>query len=323
MSVLDPFETRLSRRGFLKWCGYLASSLALPASLIPQIAAGLERTPRLPVIWLSFQSCSGCAESLTRSATPTLESLILDFVSLDFHPLLQASAGTAAERSCQASIKSNFGRYLLIVEGAIPIHAHGAYATCAGQSGLKQLAEATEGAAAIIAVGSCAAFGGIPQAHPNPTGAHSVHELMVAGRIPQRPLVNLPGCPPLPIAMAATLAHIVVFGAFPRLDARKRPVVFYGQTIHDHCSRLSCFQQGLFAERFDDLGARNGWCLFKLGCKGPATHNACSLHKWNDGLSFPVESGHPCLGCSEPGAWDRDGLYHPIKVNLAMHNRSP
>ncbi len=302
----------------MKWCGYLASSLALPASLVPQFAAGLERRSRLPVIWLSFQSCSGCTESLTRSHKPTFEDLIFDFVSLDFHDVLQASTGSTAEDTCKESMRSNFGRYLLVVEGAIPTHAKGAYSTCAGISNLKQLATAAAGAAGIIAVGSCATFGGLPKARPNPTGAHSVAELVAAGRIAQKPLANIPGCPPVPIAMSSTLAHVAAFGEFPLLDAWKRPVAFFGETIHDRCSRLPFFQQGLFAESFDDEGARKGWCLFKLGCKGPATRNACALHKWNGGVSFPVESGHPCLGCSEPDFWDTDGFYRPIRENIPL-----
>lgn len=316
MNELSLSGTVVSRRDFLKWCGYLASSLALPAALAPRIAAGLERTPRLPVIWLSFQSCSGCTESLTRSHTPTLENLIFDFVSLDFHDVLQAAAGTTAEQTCKQSIKSNFGNYLLIVEGSIPIHSKGAYSACAGINSLDQIADAAEGAAAIIAVGSCAAFGGIVKADPNPTGAQSVAKLMTTGHIPDKPLANIPGCPPIPVAMSATLAHIVAFGEFPKLDALNRPVAFFGNTIHDRCSRLSFFQRGLFAESFDDEGARKGWCLFKLGCKGPATHNACALCKWNDGVSFPVESGHPCLGCSEPDFWDGGGFYRQIKGRI-------
>jgi hydrogenase small subunit len=318
MPNLSSVGAGVSRRGFLQWCGYLASSLALPGPLRPAFAAGLERSPRLPVIWLSFQSCAGCTESLSCSHAPTLESLIFDFVSLDFHGVLQGAAGDGAERACHESMQANAGRYLLIVEGSIPIHASGAYSTCAGRSGVEQLAEAAAGAAGILAVGSCAAFGGLPGAAPNPTGAKGVAELMAAGRIPDRPLANVPGCPPMPIAIAATLAHLVAFGQFPRLDALRRPVVFYGRTVHDRCSRQSFFQQGLFAQRFDDEGARQGWCLFKLGCKGPTTHNACALYKWNGGVSFPVESGHPCLGCSEPDFWDGPGFYKPIRGEIPL-----
>lgn len=318
-SVAGP---ELSRRALLKCCAYLVSSLALPATLIPRFAAALERKPRLPVIWLSFQACSGCIESLIRAHAPTLESLLFDVIALDFQHLLQAAAGEAAEHHCRRVMDANPGEYVLIVEGAIPLRAHGAYSSCAGRSGLAQLAEATEGAGAVLAVGSCAAFGGIPKANPNPTDAQGVQGLMLAKRIPDRPLVNLPGCPPLPITLSATLAHMVVFQEFPRLDALRRPRAFYGATLHERCERLGFFQQGQFAERFDDEGARRGWCLFKLGCKGPTTHNGCALYRWNEGVSWPVGSGHPCLGCSEPDCWDGEGLYRPIRANVLAETAS-
>jgi hydrogenase small subunit len=308
----------VSRRGFLQWCGYLASALALPPSLIPRIAQGLERRPRYPVIWFNFQSCCGCTESLSRAYAPTLESLIFDFLSLDFHSVLQAAAGNLAEEHCRHTIEANRGHFLLVVEGAVPLGMSGAYSTCGGISNLAQLAYAAEGAAAVIAVGSCAAFGGLPKAHPNPTRAQGIGDLMVAGRIPRRPLANIPGCPPLPEAIATTLAHVVVFEQLPARDALDRPLAFYGHSIHERCSRLSFFQQGRFALSFDDEGARQGWCLFKLGCKGPATHNACAQQRWNGGLSFPVESGHPCLGCSEPDFWDAGGFYRPLRANLPL-----
>lgn len=319
MSELPMLGPRLTRRGFVKFCSAVAASLALPASLVPEIAGALERKPRLPVIWYSFQACSGCAESLTRAHAPTLENLIFNFLSLDFHHVLQAAAGKIVEQTCKESMRAHRGNYVLIVEGSIPVGAKGAYSACDGKSNEEVLAYAAEHTAAIIAVGSCAAYGGVARAAPNPTGARSVAELMEEGRIPAKPLLNLPGCPPLPMAMSATLAHFIVFGKLPEMDAHKRPRAFYGHTIHERCSRLSFFQQGLFARSFGDEGARQGWCLFHLGCKGPSTHNACATCKWNGGVSFPIESGHPCLGCSEPDFWDSAGFYQPIRGNISLH----
>ena len=134
---------------------------------------------------------------------------------------------------------------------------------------------------------------------------------MQRGLVPRRPLVNLPGCPPIPEVMSAMLAHRVAFGNFPELDAQGRPLAFYGETVHDRCSRRGHYEAGRFAKSFDDEGARSGWCLLELGCKGPVTHNACSTVRWN-GVSNPVESGHPCLGCSEAGFWDRSSFYTPL-----------
>jgi hydrogenase small subunit len=130
-------------------------------------------------------------------------------------------------------------------------------------------------------------------------------------------LVNLPGCPPIPEVIAATLAHYVVFDRFPVLDDAARPKVFYGRTVHERCYRYPYFAEGKFARAFDDKGARNGWCLYHLGCRGPITYNACATLKWNGGVSFPVESGHPCLGCSEPGFWDRGGFYQDLELLAA------
>jgi hydrogenase small subunit len=300
-------EHGISRRAFLKFCVATASMMALPPSMAPAIAAALERARRPSVIWLSFQECTGCTESLTRSYTPTVESLILGMVSLDYHHTLQAASGTAAEQAREEAMKENFGKYLLIVDGSIPTKDGGLYSTIAGVSNLEMLKESAKGAAAVISVGTCAAFGGIPKAHPNPTGAVPVSDI-----ITDKPIVNVSGCPPIGGVITGVLAHYLTFGAIPELDDYGRPKAFFGDTIHDRCYRRPFYDQGKFAKSFDDEGARKGWCLYELGCKGPTTHNACATMKWNQGTSFPIESGHPCLGCSEPDFWDAGGFYEAL-----------
>ncbi len=303
----------ISRRAFLQYCSVIASVLALPPSAIPALADKLRRSTRPPVIWLSFQECTGCTESLTRSHVPTIEDLMFDFLSLDYHHTLQAASGVAAEIAREETIEQSFGKYILIVDGSIPAAAGGIYSTIAGRTNLDMLEEAAKGAATVIAVGSCSAFGGIAAANPNPTGATGISMLMDKGLIPRKPLVNLPGCPPLPIAVSGVLANIIAFGRLPELDNLKRPLSIYGKTVHERCSRLRYFRRRRFARSFDDYGAKKGWCLFKLGCKGPVSHNACSQFRWNQGTSFPVESGHPCLGCSEPGFWDKGSFYRQLR----------
>jgi hydrogenase small subunit len=298
----------VSRRGFMKYCAATASLLALPPTMVPRIANALEQARRPSVIWLSFQECTGCTESLTRSSSPTLEGLIFDSISLDYHHTLQAASGDAAEAARHAAMKENMGQYLVLVDGSIPMGNPG-FSTIAGISNYDMLMETVEGAAAVVAIGSCAAFGGIPGANPNPTGAVSVSDL-----VKDKPIVNIPGCPPIPMVITAVLAQFLTFGQLPELDIHGRPVAFFGQTIHDRCYRRPFYEQGKFAETFDDEGARKGWCLFKLGCKGPITYNACATVKWNAGTSFPIESGHPCLGCSEPGFWDKGGFYNPVST---------
>jgi hydrogenase small subunit len=298
----------VSRRGFLKYCAGLATMMALPPGMAPKIAEALENAKRPSVIWLSFQECTGCTESLTRAHSPTVESLIFDAISLDYHHTLQAASGHAAELAREQAMQAHHGSYLLIVDGSIPM-ANPAYSTIAGISNLEMLKEAAAGAAAIISMGTCAAYGGLPHAKPNPTGAVAVSEI-----IKDKPIVNIPGCPPIPSVITAVLAHFLTFSQLPDLDQRGRPLAFYGDSIHDRCYRRPFYDRGLFAKRFDDEGARAGWCLYELGCKGPITYNACATTRWNQGTSFPIQSGHGCIGCSEPDFWDAGGFYQALSV---------
>lgn len=297
----------ISRRAFLKYCASLTSLMALPPTMAPKVAYALENAPRPSVIWLSFQECTGCTESITRSHAPTIEDLIFNTISLDYHHTLQAASGHAAEQARKAAMEANGGNYLVVVDGSIPM-GNPAFSCIAGMSNLDMLKETAAGASAIVAVGTCAAFGGIPHANPNPTGAVSVSEI-----IRDKPIINVPGCPPIPIVMTSVLAHFLTFGV-PELDELGRPLAFFGETIHDRCYRRPFYDRGKFAEGFDDEGARQGWCLYKLGCKGPTTKSVCATVKWNDGTSFPIQSGHPCLGCTEPNFWDNGGFYKPLST---------
>jgi hydrogenase small subunit len=310
MTLADRLRAEgVSRRGFLKYCATTASLMALSPAMVPAIARALETARRPSVIWLSFQECTGCTESLTRSHSPSVESLILEQISLDYHHTLQAASGEAAEHAREIAMQENHGKYLLVVDGSIPVKDGGVYSTIAGISNVDMLKETAEGAAAIIAVGTCAAFGGIGHARPNPTGAMPVSEI-----ISDKPIVNVSGCPPLPTVITGVLAHFLTFNKLPELDSLGRPLVFFGQSIHDRCYRRPFYDKGLFAESFDDEGAKKGWCLYRLGCKGPATYNACAVTKWNEGTSFPIEAGHPCLGCSEPDFWDMGSFYQALSI---------
>lgn len=306
----------VSRRGFLKFCATTASLMALPPAMVPAIAAALQSAQRPSVIWLSFQECTGCAESLTRSHSPTVENLIFDAISLDYQHTLQAASGDAAEHAREEAMKAHWGKYLLVVDGSIPLGNPG-YSTIAGISNVDMLKETAAGAAAIVSVGSCAAFGGLPKAKPNPTGAVAVSDI-----IKDKPIINVSGCPPIPVVITGVLSHYLTFGSIPDLDELGRPKVFFGNNIHDRCYRRPFYERGEFAESFDDEGAKKGWCLYKLGCKGPVTYNACATAKWNQGTSFPIESGHGCLGCSEPDFWDMGGFYKVLSqpaVNVSKY----
>lgn len=303
----------VSRRAFLKYSAYLASMMALPAGSASVIAQGLAKAKRQSVIWLSFQECTGCTESITRSFSPTIEDLIFDLISLDYHHTLMAVSGAAAEHAREAAMKENKGKYIVIVDGSVPLKDDGIYSTIAGITNLSMLKETARDALAIVSVGSCAAFGGIPNARPNPTGAVPVSEI-----ITDKPVINISGCPPIPEAMTGTIAYLLSFGKLPELDHLGRPKAFFGETIHDRCYRRPFYEKGLFAESFDDEGARKGWCLYKVGCKGPIAYNACATLKWNGATSFPIQSGHGCLGCSEPRFWDQGGFYKPLAAQAGV-----
>ncbi len=181
------------------------------------------------------------------------------------------------------------------------------YCTIAGRTAKDQLIEAAAGAKAIIAWGSCATNGCVQGAKPNPTGATPIHKI-----IKNKPIVQMPGCPPIGEAMAALIVHYVTFDRLPELDRSGRPKAFYGKRVHDTCYRRPYFDAGLFAETFDDKNAKEGYCLYKLGCKGPTTYNACASMKWNNGVSFPIQSGHGCIGCSEANFWDNGPFYERL-----------
>jgi len=325
----------ISRRSFLKLCGLVAGAMGfnilppiresgLPAQLrtqekqaIKTVAEALQTKSRLPVIWLELQDCAGCSEALTRSQSPTLVDLVLSKITIEYHETLSAAAGFQVEEAKAAAMKKYAGQYILVVEGSVTAKDNGVYCTIGGKSSIDILKEAAAGAAAIIATGNCSAFGGLPRANPNPTGALSVAEV-----IKDKPVVNIAGCPAIPEAFTGVLAQFLVFGTLPELDSLHRPKPFYAQTIHDRCLRRPFYDAGKFAESFDDEGARKGWCLYKLGCKGPTTYNSCATMKWSGGLSFPIQSGHPCLGCSEPNFWDGGGFYQgqsaPLSPPAAM-----
>jgi hydrogenase small subunit len=296
----------IGRRGFIKFCAATASAMALPPWMGVAMAQQLHGAPRPCVIYLSFQECTGCLESFTRSFAPTIEQLIFNVISLDYDETLMAAAGTAAEAAMAKAMKDNFGKYVLVVDGSIPTGAGGGYCAIGGRAAADTLREAAAGAAVVVCVGTCSAYGGIPFAHPNPTEARPVSAI-----IGDRPIINVPGCPPVPEVITGTLLQYATTGQLPDLDEQRRPKVFFGNTIHDRCYRRPFYDQGKFAKTFDDEGARNGWCLFELGCKGPTTYNACATTKWNGGVSFPIESGHGCIGCAEPGFWDKGSLYTP------------
>jgi hydrogenase small subunit len=289
----------IDRRDFLAFCAEMTAILGLSASVAPKMAKALQAVRRPSVVWLSLQECTGCTESVLRTAEPTIGDLVLDLVSLDFQENLMAAAGDAAERALHQAMEDNHGSYVLVVTGSVPLEEDGIYTTIAGRTAKEILEEAAEGAAAVIAVGACAHWGNIQASRPNPTGAVGVHEI-VRGK----PVVNIAGCPPIGDVVTGTIVHYLTFNRLPALDPQGRPMFAYGARIHDQCPRRANFDAGQFFESFDDENARRGWCLYRVGCKGPATFSPCPIFQWNTRTSWPIGAGHPCLSCTEPRFWD-------------------
>jgi hydrogenase small subunit len=289
----------VSRRDFVKFCGEMGVMLGLGMAAGPRIAKALQAVKRPSVIWLQLQECTGCVESVLRTADPTIGDLLLDVVSLDYNHTLMAGAGDAVERAKKSAMDANRGKYVLVVTGSIPMNEGGIYTTIGGRTAHDILVEAADGAVAILAVGACAHFGSVQSARPNPTGAVGVRDV-----IKNKPIVNIAGCPPIGDAVTATVVHYLTYGRLPAVDGEGRPLFAYGKRIHDQCSRRAHFDAGQFVEAFDDESARKGWCLYSVGCKGPATYSPCPIFMWNTRTSWPIGAGHPCIGCTEPHFWD-------------------
>jgi hydrogenase small subunit len=302
----------VKRREFLAWCAQMTAILGIASTAVPRVAKAMESIKRPTVIWLQLQECTGCVESVTRTADPTIGDLVLDVVSLDYQHTLMAAAGEAAEQAKRISMAQNAGKYLLVVTGSVPLKENGIYTTIGGRTAHDVLVEAARGAAAVIAVGACAHFGSVQAAKPNPTGAVGVRDI-----VKNKPVVNIAGCPPIGDVVTATVVHFLTFGRLPEMDREGRPLFAYGARIHDQCSRRANYDAGQFVKAFDDDAARQGWCLYEMGCKGPETFSPCPIFMWNGHTNFPIGAGHPCIGCTEPYFWDTMSPFYTRLPNVA------
>ncbi|MCU0633865.1 MAG: hydrogenase small subunit [Gemmatimonadaceae bacterium] len=302
----------VTRRDFVKFCGEMTAILGLSATMAPRVLQALEAVKRPPVVWLSLQECTGCTESILRTAEPTIGDLLLETISLDFQENLMAAAGHAAEKALHDAMEANKGKYVLVVTGSVPLEEDGMYLTIAGRTAKVILEEAAAGAAHVIAVGACAHWGNVQAASPNPTGAVGINQI-----IKDKPVVNIAGCPPIADVITATIVHVLTFGRVPELDSQGRPKFAYGARIHDQCPRRANYDAGQFVEAFDDEAARKGYCLYHVGCKGPATFSPCPIFMWNTRTSWPIGAGHPCIGCTEVGFWDTMTPFYGRLPNIA------
>ncbi len=321
--VLETIDERLarcgiSRRAFLKFCSSLMIAapfgLAITNMKTPEaVAQGLGKVIRPPVIWLEFQDCTGCTESLLRTSHPAVDDLILNIISLEYHETLMAGAGAQAQETLAQAMHDYAGKYVCVVEGSIPTGDKGIYMKTGGRTAMEVLADVAGKAAAIIAIGSCASWGGIPSADPNPTGAVGVADLM-----PDKTIVNIPGCPPNPYTLLGVVLQFADSGTLPELDGDRRPKFAFDRHIHDQCPRRPHFDAGQFVKQYGDYGHREGWCLYEMGCKGPQTYAGCSTRHFNEIPDvWPIGIGAPCVGCTEKSLAFRVPMYQTVKIHEA------
>lgn len=287
----------LTRREFIKLCAGTATALGMVGAGWPGLAEAVRPLAQgnTPVLWIRGSACSGCSASMINTAAPGLRELLTDLVQMSWHAGFVNDSGTSVVNNLLQLAEANKGKFILVVEGAIPKGADGRY-NIMGRTGdgrtvtfIEMVEQLGQKARQVLAVGSCAAFGGLPAAEPNLMKCVRAENVVDADNV-----VNIPGCPAHPDWIVATLLHTVLYGK-PEIDDFGRPQVFYGGLIHNNCPRRQYFDNSIFAENFGEEG-----CLLELGCKGPLTHGDCSTRLWNRGRNWCVGGEGPCLGCTEP-----------------------
>jgi hydrogenase small subunit len=295
----------MTRRAFLKFGAAMTAALALPATYAPRITAAIERAPRLPVIWLRGQACGGDTEAFLAAAGPSVGELLLDLLSVEYHETLMGTSGEAATAAVAGLAERYPDGYFAVVEGAIPTADDGMACTLGGRPFRDVVREVCNGALATIAVGACAFDGGTPASSGGATDSVGVADVA-----PDARLISLPGCPMNVENLTATIAHYLAFDELPATDFRHRPYFAYGGLIHNLCERRAHFEFGEFVLAWGDEGAQKGWCLYKLGCKGPETFANCATVQYASGTSWNVKAGQGCIGCTMPRFWDAMGPAH-------------
>ncbi|MGE5554544.1 MAG: hydrogenase small subunit [Betaproteobacteria bacterium] len=289
----------ISRRDFMKLCGGIAAALGLSELSVPQVAQVLaESAKKPPLVWLEMGSCTGCSTSFLNADSPSAVDVVLNRLSVRYHEAIMAAQGELADKALEETFKAEAGKYFLVVEGVVPTKE--GYGMFGGKQMVDWLKEAAAGAAAVLAVGSCSAYGGIPAANPNPGGVKPVSEIIGPEKV-----INLPGCPCNPNWLLATVVQVLLTGALPKLDKNLRPVAIYGQCLHDNCPRRASFDEGKYVEVFGQKEESRDYCLVKVGCKGPNVFSNCPQVRWNAGKAWCIQAGAGCIGCTEPGFPDR------------------
>jgi hydrogenase small subunit len=305
----QPEKAGVSRRNFLKTITGTVAGIGISQVFNPAFVTALEKALEThPVLWVQGQGCSGCSVSLLNSVDPSIADVLLKVISLQYHPTVMASEGETALENLYRVAEAYKGKFTLVVEGAIPMAANGKYCNF-GELKHKEITmvdivkDLGTKAGSVLAIGTCAAFGGIPAAEGNQTGATGVMDFFQIYGI-KTPIVNIPGCPSHPDWIVGSIAHLLTKG-LPELDEYGRPLAFFGENIHDNCPHIEEYDKSIMAEKLSDAKG----CRIDLGCKGPDTNADCYKRKWNSGLNWCVDNA-VCTGCVEPGFPDGSSPFY-------------
>ena len=271
----------------------------------------------MPAVWISAGACGGCAISVLNTVAPSIKNILIDevipgvHISLKFQLNISAGSGSQVMKVLEDVGQQKQGEFLLIVDGVVSTADGGIFCTI-GERGEERIpvrqwvVELGKKALAVMALGTCSCFGGIPGARPNPSGVKRLMDIYKEEGV-KTPLINVPGCPPHPDWFVGTLAKLLIAG-LPKpedLDDWLRPKEFYGMLIHENCQRRAYFDEGKFAKHFGEPG-----CLYELGCKGPITYADCPLKQWNNGVNWCIRAGMGCQGCTQPEFPDCLGSFY-------------
>jgi len=299
----------VSRRDFIRWAAAAPAAMATIDEFLPKLAAALrEAVKEYPIIWLQASTCSGCSVSVINTIHPSIKNVILEQVLpghqliLSYHGTLMAATGSLSVQAARETADKCKGKYVFVVEGAIPTKENGAYGSVGEKNDkpitmLEWMDSFGRDAMATLAVGTCAAYGGLPAAAPNPSGSKGVTDVFQMLNIPT-PVINIPGCPSHPDWFIGTVAKILLYG-MPKpkeLDDQGRLKLFFNKSVHSRCVNRDYLDEGIFATKFGEEG-----CLLELGCKGPFTMADCPIRLWNGSVNYCISAGAPCIGCTEKG----------------------
>ena len=310
---------------------------SLEELLEPHAEAGpnsrLGPLEKVHAFWFAGASCDGCTVAVTGAKSPSVESLMmgahpgLPRVILH-HPVVNLEAGPAYLRAHEQAVQGILGApYVVVVEGSlcdeIPALVQGGYWCGQGEepwgvdgalrdvTASEWVARLAPGAAATIAIGTCATWGGVPAAAGNPLGAMGVSDFLGTGyrSAAGLPVVNIPGCAPVGDNFTETAAALLYFlqgfGPLPEFDELGRPAWLFGETVHHQCGRASSYEDGTYATEFGDAN-----CLVELGCWGPVVQ--CNINSRGAimGVGGCMNTGGACIGCTMPGFPDKFAPFH-------------